>query len=313
MTKKVRDMWQRLHYSDPRRRITSADFLNHAMHRIVLKTNDHARDSAGMRYVYPVLSRRAEGLSIGINLNPNNACNWRCIYCQVPNLTRGGPPPIDLTLLEQELTTLLNSIADGSLIIDHDAPSHGLPVLRDIAFSGNGEPTSAAEFPLAVSLVRNVLHAHRLDQRVMLRLITNGSLLDRHSVQAGIRDIGNASGEVWFKVDSASTAGLALINGTQLKIETISRRLARCATLAPTWVQTCLFTLDNTLPTEDDIARYLALLAPVAQQLKGVHLYSLARPSLQNEASRLGRLDAEYLETIGQRIRQLGLIVQVSA
>jgi len=284
------------------------------MHRILLKTDDHARDSTGMRYVYPVLSRRADGVSIGINLNPNNACNWRCIYCQVPNLTRGGPPPIDLALLEQELTTLLDSIADGSLIIDHDAQSHqSLPVLRDIAFSGNGEPTSAAEFPLAVSLVRNVLHAHGLDQRVMLRLITNGSLLDRRSVQAGIEAIGNASGEVWFKVDSASTAGLALINGTHLKIETVSRRLARCAALAPTWVQTCLFELDNTLPAEDEITRYLALLAPVAKQLKGVHLYSLARPSLQKEAFRLRRLDAEYLENIGQRIRRLGLIVQVNA
>lgn len=288
-------------------------FLNHAMHRISLKIDNHARDSTGMRYVYPVLSRRAGGISIGINLNPNNACNWRCIYCQVPNLTRGGPPPIDLALLEQELTTLLGSIADGSLIIDHDAQSHGLPALRDIAFSGNGEPTSAAEFPLAVSLVRNILQAHGLDQQVMLRLITNGSLLDRRNVQAGIENIGNASGEVWFKVDSASTASLALINGTHIKTETVSRRLARCAALAPTWVQTCLFKLDNTLPAEDEIARYLALLAPLAKQLKGVHLYSLARPSLQKEASRLARLDTEYLDNIAQKIRHLGFIVQVNS
>lgn len=288
-------------------------FLNHAMHKISLKIDNHTRDSTGMRYVYPVLSRRAGGISIGINLNPNNACNWRCIYCQVPNLTRGGPPPIDLALLEQELTTLLGSIADGSLIIDHDAQSHGLPALRDIAFSGNGEPTSAAEFPLAVSLVRNILQAHGLDQQVMLRLITNGSLLDRRNVQAGIENIGNASGEVWFKVDSASTASLALINGTHIKTETVSRRLARCAALAPTWVQTCLFKLDNTLPAEDEITRYLALLAPLAKQLKGVHLYSLARPSLQKEASRLARLDTEYLDNIAQKIRHLGFIVQVNS
>jgi len=283
------------------------------MRKILLKIDNHARDSTGMRYVYPVLSRRAKGISIGINLNPNNACNWRCIYCQVPNLTRGGPPPIDLALLEQELTTLLGSIADGSLIIDHDAQSHGLSALRDIAFSGNGEPTSTAEFPLAVSLVRSILQAHGLDQQVKLRLITNGSLLDRRNVQAGIEAIGNASGEVWFKVDSANTASLALINGTHIKTETVSRRLTRCAALAPTWVQTCLFKLDNTFPAEDEITRYLALLAPLAKQLKGVHLYSLARPSLQKEAFRLARLDTEYLENIAQRIRHLGLIVQVNA
>ena len=77
------------------------------MSRILLKTEDHSRDSAGMRYVHPVISRRAGGVSVGINLNPNNACNWRCIYCQVPDLTRGGPPPIDLSLLERELNEFL--------------------------------------------------------------------------------------------------------------------------------------------------------------------------------------------------------------
>ena len=62
----------------------------------MLTIEDHRRDSAGMRYVYPVVSRRAGGVSVGINLNVNNACNWACVYCQVDNLTRGGPPPIDL-------------------------------------------------------------------------------------------------------------------------------------------------------------------------------------------------------------------------
>jgi hypothetical protein len=72
-----------------------------------LDATDHDRDSAGMTYVYPVVSRRAQGVSIGINLNPNNACNWRCVYCQVPNLTRGAAPEIDLAQLERELRTML--------------------------------------------------------------------------------------------------------------------------------------------------------------------------------------------------------------
>ena len=69
----------------------------------MLTTIDHRRDSAGLLYVYPVISRRAGGVSVGINLNTNNACNWACVYCQVENLTRGGPPPIDLDRLESEL------------------------------------------------------------------------------------------------------------------------------------------------------------------------------------------------------------------
>jgi len=83
------------------------------MSRILLKTEDHSRDSVDMRYVYPVISRRAGGVSVGINLNPNNACNWRCIYCQVPDLKRGGPPPIDLALLERELSDFLRWAGSG--------------------------------------------------------------------------------------------------------------------------------------------------------------------------------------------------------
>jgi DNA repair photolyase len=71
---------------------------------------NHDRDSTGMRYVYAVISRRAGGVSVGINLNPNNACNWRCVYCQVPDLVRGSRPAIDLPQLERELRELLREL-----------------------------------------------------------------------------------------------------------------------------------------------------------------------------------------------------------
>lgn len=297
------------------RRLTSADFSNHAMQKILLTTTDHARNSTGMQYIYPVLSRRAGGISIGINLNPNNACNWQCIYCQVPNLTRGAPPPINLDLLQEELTSLLAAIAEGSLSFASDeAPQkqYGLADVRDVAFSGNGEPTSTAEFPLAVSLVQHILKTYGLERQVKIRLITNGSLLDRPEVQTGIGQIGQAAGEVWFKIDSANAAGMSNINGVDLKPEAVARRLARCASLAPTWVQTCLFALDNEPPGEAEINQYTALIAPLAKQLEGVHLYGLARPSLQAKAHRLTRLDPQTLEQIAAKVRKLGLTVHVS-
>jgi sulfatase maturation enzyme AslB (radical SAM superfamily) len=152
------------------------------MPRILLKTEDHSRDSAGMRYVYPVVSRRAGGVSVGINLNPNNACNWRCVYCQVPGLTRGGPPPIDLNLLERELNGFLVGAVSGDFMATR-VPA-GARRLVDVAFSGNGEPTSAAEFPGAVAIVERALVTFDLVGKVLIRLITNGSLLDRKSVQS---------------------------------------------------------------------------------------------------------------------------------
>jgi len=280
------------------------------MSRILLKTEDHSRDSAGMRYVYPVVSRRAGGVSVGINLNPNNACNWRCIYCQVPDLTRGGPPPIDLALLERELDEFLHGAIAGDFMATR-VPA-GSRRLVDLAFSGNGEPTSAREFADAVGIAERVMVAHGLGGKLPLRLITNGSLLDRKSVQAGIAHLGRAGGEVWFKFDAGTAAGLARINGTRARPEVVARRLACCAQLAPTWVQTCLFRLDGEAPAEPELRAWLALLAPLASALAGVHLYSLARPSQQKEAPRLGRMDAGALEAVAERIRQLGLRVRVS-
>ena len=280
------------------------------MSRILLKTEDHSRDSAAMRYVYPVISRRAGGVSVGINLNPNNACNWRCIYCQVPDLKRGGPPPIDLALLERELNEFLTWAVSGDFMATR-VPA-GARRLVDLAFSGNGEPTSAAEFAQAVALAERVLVAHDLAGKLVMRLITNGSLLDRKAVQTGIAGIGGAGGEGWFKVDAGTAAGFARINGTRARPEHVARRLAACAALAPTWVQTCLFRIDGELPADQDTQAYLALLAPLAPVLAGVHLYSLARPSLQKEAPRLGRMEAGWMEEMAERIRQLGLKVRVS-
>ena len=91
-----------------------------------LTTTDHDRGNAGLKYVYGVLSRRSGGLSIGINLNPNRACNWRCIYCQVPGLVRGVAPPIDLGLLEEELGGFLDEIVRGD--------RYPGAALQDIAF-----------------------------------------------------------------------------------------------------------------------------------------------------------------------------------
>ena len=276
----------------------------------LLSKDEHSRDSAGLRYVYPVVSRRAGGVSVGINLNPNNACNWRCIYCQVPDLARGGPPPIDLALLEGELCRFLDWAVAGDFMATR-VPA-GARRLVDVAFSGNGEPTSAAEFPQAVAVVHAALAARGLSGAVAVRLITNGSLLDRASVRSGIASIGTNGGEVWFKVDSGTAQGMTRINGSRTRPEAASRRLGRCAALASTWVQTCVFRLDGDAPSSAEIDAYLELLAPHVPALAGVHLYGLARPSLQAEAPRLSRLDRESIEAMAERIRHLGLTVRVS-
>ena len=263
-----------------------------------------------MRYVYPVVSRRAGGVSVGINLNPNNACNWRCVYCQVPDLIRGGPPPIELALLEAELDGFLRWATVGDFMATR-VPADSRRLV-DAAFSGNGEPTSTAQFASAVALVGRVLEKHRLAGTMPVRVITNGSLIDRKTVQRGLALIGSMGGEVWFKLDAGTATGMARINGSRLRPEAVTRRLATCANLASTWVQTCLFSLDGQPPKEHEQLAYLDLLLPLAPRLAGVHLYGLARPSMQPEAARLGRLPETWMEDFAKRLRAGGVIVRVS-
>jgi pyruvate-formate lyase-activating enzyme len=278
-----------------------------------LSTRNHDRDSAGMTYVYPVVSRRAGGVSVGVNLNPNNACNWRCIYCQVPNLTRGGPPAINLALLEDELRRMLADIVDGDFMVR--AVQEDMRRLNDIALSGNGEPTSAAEFPAVVKLIGRVLTDFNLLGKIKLVLITNGSLANKAYVQEGLRKMAALNGEVWFKFDRATRAGLLLANDTETDPERHYQRLRSVANLCPTWLQTCMFALDGAAPDAAEIDAWLTLLARAKADnlpLRGVLLYGLARPSQQTEAPLLERLPEPWMQALAVRVEALGWEVGIS-
>jgi wyosine [tRNA(Phe)-imidazoG37] synthetase (radical SAM superfamily) len=275
-----------------------------------LDATDHSRDSAGMTYVYPVVSRRAGGVSVGINLNPNNACNWRCIYCQVPDLVRGSAPTIALEQLDRELRQMLHDIVQGDFLQQRVA--EGARHLEDIAFSGNGEPTSAKEFPASIGVVEQAMRDYNLLGKIKLRLITNGSQMDKDGVLQAVAHLARCNGEVWFKVDAATTEGIARINDVRLKPQGVAERLRNCARHCPTWVQACVFALDGAPPDEAEFTAWLALLESVAPDLAGVHLYGLARPSMQPEAPRLSRLSVPWMEALAERVRALGLNVRVS-
>jgi wyosine [tRNA(Phe)-imidazoG37] synthetase (radical SAM superfamily) len=266
-----------------------------------------------MTYLYPVVSRRAGGVSVGINLNPNNACNWACVYCQVPDLVRGTAPEIDLAQLEAELRALLGDILHGDFM--QARVPEGARRLNDIALSGNGEPTSARVFPHVIELIGRVMADFDLIGKVKLVLITNGSLIDRPRVQDGIRQMAALNGEVWFKFDSATASGMRATNQTRISPDKQFERLQTAAALCPTWLQTCVFTLDGAAPTEAEQAAYLAAVTRIREQalpVQGVLLYGLARPSLQPQASRLSALPAAWLDHFADAIRAAGLPVKVS-
>ena len=281
---------------------------------IVLTTSDHSRDSAGLTYVYPVISRRSGGLSIGINLNPNNACNWRCIYCQVPDLIRGTSPEIDLQQLQNELDEFLNDVIHGNFY-DRYEVAIDLRTINDIAISGNGESTSAAEFDQVIELIGQSISRFGLQDKIKLVLITNGSLVHKEVVQSGLVKMRSINGEVWFKLDSATDAGLKNTNNAGISIDRVKENLKIVSALCPTWLQTCVFKLDGELPSRNECECYLQFLSSLKKdniKVNGVLLYGLARPSMQLEAPRLSSVSEAWMNEFADKINQLGFQTRVS-
>lgn len=192
----------------------------------------------------------------------------------------------------------------------------GMRRINDIAISGNGESTSAAEFPQVIELVAQLKHELELPPAIKLVLITNGSLLHRKAVQQGLRHMALFNGEVWFKLDRASTAEMQRINNTNISLDKVRENLATSIRLCPTWLQTCWFALDGAPPSSKDEDDYLAFLSGLLQdniRPHGVLLYTLARPSMQPEAPRLSALSAGKMEAFAERIRALKVETRVSA
>src|SRR5581483_2687206 len=125
---------------------------------------DHRRSFAENWYVYPVLSRRSKGISIGINLNPDKLCNFDCVYCQVDRKTPALVKKVELPRLVAELDDMLDAVHSGALFTHErfrDTPT-ALRRLNDIAFSGDGEPTTAPHFSEIVQAVADQKRGHGL-------------------------------------------------------------------------------------------------------------------------------------------------------
>ena len=279
-----------------------------------LNTTQHDRDVAGLTYIYPVMSRRAGGLSIGINFNPNHACNWRCVYCQVPDLQRGAAPEMNFAVLEEELHGFLAQVTNGEFF-DRFQIAKDQRVIKDIAISGNGEPTSLKTFDRTIRLIGDIAEEQEIFPDARFVVISNGSLIHLPHVQRGLRELARFNGELWFKLDSATAEGRSLINDSQQSQPALLKNLKLASDLCTVKLQTCVFHYRHAWSAPEKIA-YLALLDTLKRQhinIRQILLYSIARASYQPEAAELTRMTGEEMECLAADITALGYDVSVSA
>jgi wyosine [tRNA(Phe)-imidazoG37] synthetase (radical SAM superfamily) len=271
-----------------------------------LDFQDHRRDLGTNRYVYAVVSRRARGLSIGVNLNPDKVCNFDCPYCQVDRTVPGGPSDIVVDRLASELEVLLGWVADGTLW-QHPPFDTVAPPLRrvaDIAFAGDGEPTTPAAFPAAVAAVRAL--RDRLAPGVPVRLLTNSTMLHRARVRAALPGID----EVWCKLDAGTEAWYRRVDGTTFPFTRVLKNLDELARERPIVIQSMFCRLGDDAPDGAEIAAWTARVAAIAAvgTVSQVQIYTVAR---KPSDATVAPLDAATLERIAEGVRGLGIPVEV--
>ena len=267
---------------------------------------DHTRIYKDFTYVYPVISRRSGGLSVGINLNPDKACNFDCVYCEVDRKTPGKPGPMNLAQLRAELTALLHYARDGGLAREpkfNEVPLELTRTPRDIAFSGDGEPTMLPNFDECVRAVADIKRAEHLDSTKLV-LITDAAGLDTASVRRGLEIMDANHGEIWAKLDAGTEPYYRTVNRTHVRLDRILHNLLLTARARPIIIQSLFLKLHGQPMPPEEFAAYCGRLAALVRdgaQIKEVHLYTIARPTPEPFC---GKLTKAELEAMAQTVRE---------
>jgi wyosine [tRNA(Phe)-imidazoG37] synthetase (radical SAM superfamily) len=278
------------------------------MARRSLDFRDHRRDLERNAYVYAVVSRRARGLSIGVNLNPDKRCNFDCPYCQVDRKTAGGPSRVDVEALQAELDALLGrAAADIWRQPPFDTVAPELRRLADVAFAGDGEPTTPPEFAAAAAAAR--ASRDRLAPGVPLRLLTNATLFHKEHVRSALA----AFDELWCKLDAGTEAYFRLVDGTRLPLARILDNLLLLARERPIVVQSLFFAMAGEGPTDGEVAAWAGRLRDILTRggrIDQVQVYTVARAPAD---PRVTGLSVARLEAIAAAAREAGVDARVYA
>jgi wyosine [tRNA(Phe)-imidazoG37] synthetase (radical SAM superfamily) len=259
------------------------------------------RDFVGNHFVYAVITSRARGLSIGVNMNPDQRCNFDCPYCEVRRLAAKAHAQLDLGVMSRELMHLVAMARSGQLSELEQfakAPSDVLE-LREVALSGDGEPSMVENFDEAVA---EVLRVRQLLGHFKVVLITNGTGLHRPAVERGLARF-ELTDEIWIKLDAGNSRFMKRINGTEVPIEAVHGNILNLGRLRPVVIQSLFCEFEGHSPGEEEIDAYinrLTRLKAEGAQISMVQIYSVARKPARPGCK---HLPLAALSKIARRVR----------
>jgi wyosine [tRNA(Phe)-imidazoG37] synthetase (radical SAM superfamily) len=272
----------------------------------------YARNFLNNRFVYVVVSPRAHGLSVGVNMNPDKHCNFDCVYCEVNRDLPSRDRLLDVPVMIQELDNVLALALDGRL--------HGLPgfqslppellQLRHVALSGDGEPTLCPNFREAVQAI---VHLRALSKYPFFKLVlvSNATGLDNAGVQAGLHTF-TPQDELWLKLDGGTRAYIDRIDRPAVPIEKVLENTLQAAKHRPVVIQSLFPQFNGEEPPADEIDQFVLRLRELREagaRIALVQIYSAMRPTMHPEC---GHLSLRSLSRIAQTVRAgTGLRVEV--
>lgn len=285
-----------------------------------------ARDGFGFsrrffenRFVYSVVSQRAKGLSIGVNLNPDKSCTFDCLYCEVGRNGTIHHGEVDLNVLASELRQMLILAFAGRMqeLPGYQTLPRDLLTLKSVALSGDGEPTLSPSFHDAVQTIVH-LRAQGEFPFFKIVLITNGTGLHLPQVQLGLQ-LFTCQDEIWTKLDAGTQTYMDRINrplpgpaDVKVSLRAILENTLRIGRLRPIVIQSLFALIDGNEPPSEEIEEYVQRLRELKQggaQITLVQVYSAHRPSVLGSTS---HLPLKSLSKIAQQVREItGLRAEV--
>jgi len=265
----------------------------------------HGRSFRGNHYVYPVLSRRAGGISVGVNLNWDRSCNFSCVYCQVDRSRPGRQEPIDFPRLADELDRTIELVTSGQVYQEPKFRHTPEPLrrLNDIALSGDGEPTVHPDFELVVDTCAEVRSRRQLPE-LKLVLITNASMLHRERVRRALETLDANHGEIWAKLDAGSEAYYQQMTRTAVPFQQILDNLREAALLRPIVIQSLwmrIFEEAPPLAEQEAYCQRLSEIIAAGGRIKLVQTYTVARTPAESWVSPLTSAELEAAAELVRR------------
>lgn len=266
---------------------------------------DHRRTFEDNRYVYAVVSRRSKGVSIGLNLNPDKICNFDCVYCQVDRATPATVRDVDISALLAELDEMLELVTSGKLFEVgrfRDTPA-ALRRLNDIAFSGDGEPTTCPEFLEIVQAVAEMKRRRGLAD-VKMVLITNATRLHVPRVREALEVLDQNHGEIWAKLEAGTEEYYQQIERTTVPFARVLENIAETAKARPIVIQAMFLKMHGQAPSPAELDAFCGRLREVIAaggRISLVQVYTVARVPAESWVAPLS--DAE-VDAIVDRVTQ---------